>query len=256
MRTDRPTPTPRSRRLLAPAALLLLGACLRPAPAANAPACSPPEAPLLVAFGEMEVAPGAADTLEVFSSTHPGAVDPLPGSCRPVWSLGGDAPATIDARSGLLRIAPDAPDGARFAVSARVGDRVATAEVRVVDPARNPLVGTWSQAGETPCTGADSASPPAEPVRELRFRGDGRFGVTWVPFESYTDYWGTYDFDPANGVLRLRVEHGNFVPDDLDLEGRAELAGPGVLYLSEVWLGSRTPGAERACRLTFHRRGR
>lgn len=246
----------RAWRPLAPVALLLLGACLRPASVANAPACSPPEAPLLIALGEYEVSPGTLDTLEVFSSTHPGAVDPLPDACRPVWSLGADAPATLAPRSGILRVSPGAPDGARFTVSARVADRVASTEVRVVDPAQSPLVGTWSHVGQAPCADPHAASPPEEPIRELRFRGNGRFSVTWIPFESYTDYAGTYSYDPRSGLLRLRVEQSNFLPADLDLEGRAELADGGILHLSDLWLGSRTPGAERACRMTFHRQGR
>jgi hypothetical protein len=247
---------PMVRRGLAPAALLLLSACLRTAAAPGAPSCSPPDAPLLVAFGEIEAAPGAVDTLEVFASTHPGAVDPLPDSCRPAWSLGGGAPATLGARSGVLRVAPDAPDGATFTLSARLGDRVASADVRVVDPARSPLVGAWSQVSATPCGDGSAASPPAEPIRELRFHGDGRFSVTWVPFETYTDYGGMYTYDPGSGRLHLRVERSNFLPDDLDLEGRAELDGRGVLHLADLWLGSRTPGAARSYRATFHRQGR
>lgn len=227
-----------------------------PFSAANAPSCSPPDAPLLIAFGEYEVAPGATDTLHVFSSTRPGAIDPLPDACRPVWTLSADAPATLAPGSGVLRVSPDADDGARFTVSARVADRTASTVVRVVDPARSPLVGTWSQASETACAAPHVESPPEKPIRELRFRRNGRFSVTWIPFESYTDYWGTYTYDPGSGILRLRIEESNFLPEGLDLEGRAEVVGGDVLHLSDLWLGSRTPGAEQTCGTAFHRTGR
>lgn len=238
-----------------PSALLLaLAACAHVGAGVRPSACVPPDAPLFVSLGELEVAPGSADTLRVFASSHPGAYEPLPTSCRPVWSLGAGSPASLDAASGVLRVAPDAPDGASIPVLARVGGQAVRAVVRVVDRAASPLAGTWTQVGETAC-GGGAESAPADPIRELRFRRDGTFTVTWLPFEAYNDYWGTYTFDRASGRLSLRVEHGNFVPPELDLDGRAEVRDARVLRLPELWLGSRTPDARRACGLRFERRG-
>lgn len=240
-------------RPLAPAALLLLGACLRAGSVAVAPACLLPDEPLLITLGEYEVAPGATDTLRVFASSRPGAFDPLPDSCRPTWELSADAPASLGPQSGVLRVRPDARDAEQFTVSARVANRVISTPVRVVDPTASPLVGTWSQVGQARCAAPNEPAPVEEPIRELRFRGDGRFSVTWLPFESYTDYAGTYTYTPASGRLRLHVEQSNFLPDDLDLDGRAVIGEDGVLHLSDLWLGSRTPGAQRACLLTFRK---
>jgi hypothetical protein len=75
-------------------------------------------------------------------------------------------------------------------------------------------------------------------VGELEFSGENRFSVTFNPFESYRDYWGTYSFDPATKRLTMTVEGGNFVPPGLDLEGTADL-GPDGLVLTDMFLGTR-----------------
>lgn len=245
---------PRALRFLLPAALLGLAACVRGGAASAPPPCILPDAALLVAPGEYELRPGAVDTVRLLASTHPGAFAPLPDGCRAAWSLPDGGPAAVDAASGVLRVTADARDGAAFPLLARVAGREVRTVVRVVDPERSPLVGTWAQAGRTPCGAGAAESAPAEPIRELRFHRDGRFSVTWLPFESYTDYWGTYGYDAASGRLRLEVERGNFVPAELDLEGRAEVEG-GVLRLREMSLGDRTPGGEPACGLRFGRSG-
>ncbi|HEU0078076.1 MAG TPA: hypothetical protein VFQ76_10535 [Longimicrobiaceae bacterium] len=241
-------------RALVPAARRARAACPRGGAVAAPPPCILPDAALLVTPGEYEVAPGAVSTVQLLASTHPGAFAPLPGGCRPAWSLPDGGPASVDAASGVLRVAADAADGAAFPLLARVAGREVRTVVRVVDPARSPLVGTWAQVGRTPCGAGAAEAAPAEPIRELRFRRDGSFSVTWLPFESYTDYWGTYSHDAASGRLRLVVERGNYVPAELDLDGRAEVQG-GVLRLREMSLGSRTPGAEPSCGLRFERGG-
>lgn len=239
-------------RTLIPAILLAMASCAGNAVPPVPPPCILPEGALMVSPGEYELRPGTVDSVRLFVSRFPGAFEPLPEGCRPAWSLPEGGPASVDARTGVLRIAPDAPDGTAFPLLARVGDREVRTVVRVVDPARSPLVGTWTQTGETACGGAESA--PAEPIRELQFRRDGTFGVTWMPFESYRDYWGTYTYDAASGRLRLVVQGGNFVPADLDPEGTAELEG-GVLRLRDMWLGSRAPGGAPRCALRFERPG-
>ncbi len=245
----------RALRSLLPAALAVLAACARGGAVPAPPPCVGPDMPLLVAPGEYELRPGAVDTVRVFASTHPGAFSPLPEGCRPEWSLPDGGPASVDARLGVLRVAADAPDGAAFPLLARVAGREVRTVVRVVDPVRSPLVGAWAQVGRTPCGAAGTGSAAGDTIRELRFRRDGRFSVTWLPFESYTDYWGTYRHDAGSGRLVLEVEGGNFVPAELDVDGRAEVRAGGELLLSEMWLGSRTPGGEPSCGLRFRRGG-
>ncbi|HEX8274322.1 MAG TPA: hypothetical protein VF615_16920 [Longimicrobiaceae bacterium] len=242
----------RALRTLLPAILLAMASCAGNAVPAAPPPCTLPEGALLVSPGEYELRPGTVDSVRLLVSRFPGAFESLPDGCRPAWSLPEGGPASVDARSGVIRIAPDAPDGTAFPLLARVGGREVRTTVRVVDPARSPLVGTWAQTGETPCGAAEAA--PAEPIRELQFRRDGTFGVTWMPFESYQDYWGAYTHDAASGRLKLMVQGGNFVPEELDLDGVAEIKG-GVLRLREMWLGSRTPGGAPRCGMRFERPG-
>lgn len=260
IRPHRPIPPPdptlsldSALRTLLPAVLLAMASCAGNAVPAAPPPCTLPEGALMLSPSvEYELRPGAVDSLRLFVSRFPGAFEPLPDGCRPEWSLPEGGPASLDAGSGTLRVEADAPDGTSFPLLARVGGREVRTVVRVVDPARSPLVGTWAQTGETPCGGAEAA--PAEPIRELQFRRDGTFGVTWMPFESYRDYWGTYTHDAASGRLRLVVQGGNFVPADLDPEGVAEVEG-GVLRLRKMWLGSRNPTGAARCGLRFERPG-
>jgi hypothetical protein len=83
-------------------------------------------------------------------------------------------------------------------------------------------VGLWNQV-EIECSGPQ----PSEPVRELEFKAPDRFSVTFLPFESYQDYWGQVDFDPVAGRLTLTVEGGNQEPENAILSGPARLEDGG-----------------------------
>lgn len=102
--------------------------------------------------------------------------DTLPAGCNVRWSVASGA--TIDG-SGRLTIARDATPGATVIVRAQVDTIVAEQEVRVIDPAPNPLAATWSQ--ETPPMCANGERPADAIVRELIFRRGGTFSVTSVP---------------------------------------------------------------------------
>jgi hypothetical protein len=69
---------------------------------------------------------------------------------------------------------------------------------------------------------------------------DGRMSVTWWPFETYYDYWGTYTapaIEPHGGPITLHLEGGNYVPTDFDGDGRFERCGRDLL-LFDLFLGS------------------
>ncbi|MBN2503308.1 MAG: hypothetical protein JXB38_21200 [Anaerolineales bacterium] len=153
------------------------------------------------------------------------------------WTVTPMEGASISA-DGLLTVAADATNGSVYTVSADVEDgrRVVDIEVHVFDPQENPLVGLWREQGQYTCADGEYVVP-AEKIGELEFRADGRFYVTWQPFELYRDYWGTYTFDLAAGTLALNVEGGNHVPEETDLEGRFSIDADGKLVLEDMWLG-------------------
>ena len=109
--------------------------------------------------------------------------------------------------------------------------------------ARAPaLLGTWRQV-ETECAGA-------EPVRELIFEAGGHYSVTWLPFESYKDYWGAWTYNARTHVLTLTVENGNNIPTDRVMSGEVSLEAH-QLTLGPISLGSPQQGAR--CTAPFRR---
>ena len=154
------------------------------------------------------------------------------------WSVTPDRGARVDAATGLLTIDPATASGSVFTVRAEVegGRHVVDTRVHVYTPETNPLFGYWREEAQLSC-GSGAEVAPALPIQELVFDSDGTFAVTWVPFESYRDYWGTYTYDLAQGTLELTVTGGNTIPADVDGTGRFALDATG-LVLSELWLGT------------------
>jgi hypothetical protein len=103
----------------------------------------------------------------------------------------------------------------------------------------NPLVDIWWREEAQFACGTQQQVAPEHPIGELRFRADGSFDVTWVPFETYRDYWGTYTYDPQRGTLSLTIARGNYVPADVDGNGLFSIDEQGRLILTDMWLGSR-----------------
>ena len=75
-------------------------------------------------------------------------------------------------------------------------------------------------------------------IGEVLFHANGSFGVTWLPFEVYQDYWGSYSFDLDSGTVELTIDTGNYIPDDVDLQGTFAIDSEGRLVLQNLWLGS------------------
>jgi hypothetical protein len=171
----------------------------------------------------------------------PAGTDELPLKCTTGWSVTGPAILSPDRTS--LTIAADAPAGSIVTVGFSHDGKPVEARFKVVAKDEVVLTGRYGQQGLEGC------SAP-EPVRELEFQPENRFSVTFTPFETYRDYWGTYSFDSATKRLRLTVEGGNFVPPSLDLEGEAELAG-GRLRLKDIFLGSRDGAPRSGCTYVF-----
>jgi hypothetical protein len=171
----------------------------------------------------------------------PAGTAELPLRCTSGWTVTG--PASLSADRTTVTIAPDAPVGATVTVGFSHASKPVEARFKVVAKDEIVLTGRYTQRSLEGCSAH-------EPVRELEFRPENRFSVTFLPFETYQDYWGSYSFDPATKRLRLTVEGGNFVPPNLDLEGEAELI-EGRLRLKGVFLGSRDGPPQSDCTYLF-----
>ncbi len=103
-----------------------------------------------------------------------------------------------------------------------------------VDP-DDPFQDWWQERSSISC---QDESETAGRIAEIIFC-QGRFGVTWTPFETYVDYWGDYTLDPETNELTMNVTGGNFIPDDTDLQGTAEFQDDGSVLLRDIYLGTR-----------------
>ena len=72
-----------------------------------------------------------------------------------------------------------------------------------------------------------------------------RIWVTWLPFEVYVDYWGTYELATAADTVTVTAEGGDYVPDDIDGSGTYSFDG-NDLVLHDLWLGSPRGGTAPA----------
>jgi hypothetical protein len=184
---------------------------------------------------------GAVVKLTPMVDRSPAGTAEIPLKCTSGWAVTGPAVLSADRKS--LTVAADAPAGAIVLVRFNFEGKPVSTQFRIVARDAIVLTGRYSQRSLEGC------SAP-EPVRELEFRPENRFSVTFMPFETYQDYWGSYDFDSATKRLKLTVEGGNFVPPSLDLEGEAELSD-GRLRLKDLFLGSRDGAPRSGCTYVF-----
>ncbi len=173
----------------------------------------------------------------------------VPLNCFSRWSSS-DPAVTVAPERRLIVIGPDATPGRDVEIAGTLGSRTVRTRFRIA-PAEGPvLTGFWSQAS------VDCGGPvPRDPLRELRFSSDGRFAVTFVPFEVRQDYWGSVEFDPVAGRIGFVVERGNTVPADLMLKGRARVEDDNRLAMDDVYFGGLDVGPPAGgCRYVFQRR--
>lgn len=153
-----------------------------------------------------------------------------PLDCTSDWQVSDPALASISDDRLSLRIAEDARPGAELIVSYLGGGKPVRRSIRIVGKDEKVLTGIRGQRSVETCTLPGN-------VGEIEFTDKGQFSVTFQPFETYRDYWGTYEFDPATGAVAMKVEGGNYQPPGLDLEGMARFADDGALVLEDVYLG-------------------
>jgi hypothetical protein len=174
-----------------------------------------------------------------------GLVGELPTRCASRWKV--SDPALASLKGGALTIAADAPAGTMLEITAEVAGKPVSLKLRIEPKAGPSLVGFWTEVGAPDCPISDP------PLRELAFKGDGTFTVTWTPFESFVNYGGEYQFDPASGVLKMTGRSINSMPADTDLEGTATINPEGLLDLRGVFFGTPYDGKSGplACGLRF-----
>ncbi len=240
----------------AAAALLLASSCSTSRPEPIPPAPVDPEhcGAYDGVYDYLEVDPSPARqgaTLKIAARQRRGPADvATPGDCTSGWSVSDPTLATLSADHESVRIAPDATPGSTVIVSYRIKGQSVGAKLLIV--ARDAIVLT-GRRGQSAVEGCDRLIP----IGELEFTADGHFSVTYHPFETYRDYWGTYRLDPATGALSMSVEGGNDRPGGLDLEGTARFAADGKLVLEDMYLGQPSSGGPPAgtdtgkCRYTF-----
>ncbi len=164
------------------------------------------------------------------------------------WSVAPAEGASIDA-DGLVSVDASATAGTIYTVTADVEDgrRILTIDLPAYVPVEAPLVGFWSEVGQIPCMGPPDPVTPESIIYELQFVDTGDFRVTWMPFELYVDYWGTWTWDEGTGALSMTVAGGNYEPVDLDLDGTASVdEASGQLTLTDMWLGTPQGGVAPA----------
>jgi len=95
-----------------------------------------------------------------------------------------------------------------------------------------PWTGCWRELQRIDCeTGEEFESD--ESIGELRLRSDGRFSVTWHPFESYTDFAGSYVTNEIEGSITFdHIDSSGY-----DGEGLYYMRENGDLELIDIWFG-------------------
>ncbi len=91
------------------------------------------------------------------------------------------------------------------------------------------IEGCWSQKSITKNKDAS--------VDELILKKDGRFTLTFLPFERYKDYWGKYNYDAKSKKLSFYIEGSNIDTKRLDLDGKVVFEDNNSIILKGFFLG-------------------
>jgi len=208
--------------------------------------CSAADETTVMTLQQSPARPGATLSLRVAAGLWGGS--DVPAGCLADWRTS-DPAVTLSPDRRSLIIGAGATPGQTVTVSAAIGSRRVGTSVRIVGRDEVVLTGFWSQKS-VECTGDRQ---PIEPVRELHFDDKGGYSVTFIPFETYKDYWGDFTLNAATGDLAMTYEGGNRGGADLDLSGKARLEPGGDLVLEDVYLGDRQGPSDGACRYVFGR---
>jgi hypothetical protein len=115
-----------------------------------------------------------------------------------------------------------------------------------------PWTGCWIEVARLDCESGQEFEPQ-ETIGEFRLTPDGRYSVTWTPFETFVDYAGQYQVSEEDGTIELTV--GDRAPAGVKGQGRFSITEQRDLLLEGIWLGARHQGSEmEACGHRFRAR--
>lgn len=249
----------RPTRILALALTAVLAACTQsPDPAGQAtasetvtqaiadhPMC---ERSVRLIVNPLVARPGA--TLKIFSDHPLGYAPPLdvPDELLTRWRASPAGAATFSPDGATVTVADSVAPGSALTLTALFcGQEEVTKTVPVVGRDEPVIVGFWRQESAECAAGM----PRHDPVKELAFEANGDFSVTYFPFESYRDYWGTHVFDHRTGAIDMTVTGGNKTPVNPGLSGRARLESDKRLVLENVYLGPARFLGDGSCNYVF-----
>jgi hypothetical protein len=190
---------------------------------------------------------GETVRVRAYSPQGPYAPKTIPLSCMRNWTINPAGAGSYSADHSLLTIAADAPVGDILTLGADAPGGFAYLTTALVGRDDVVLTGRWGQI-EIDCPNGPA---PTEPVRELEFDAMGGFSVTYLPFETYKDFWGKARFDAAGRRMELTIEAGNYRPAGAILSGPAYLDDQGRLVLDGFHLGDRQNVPATPCRYVF-----
>jgi hypothetical protein len=240
-------------------ALLLASVCVASAMECKQPLDAETLNRLSLGWDDVQLHPGDSRqfSLVILSTFSPSQEVP---ACA-TWKVEPKGKGATISSAGLLTVDAKTPSRTRFVVTADIeqGRTQRTIGVLIYTSEDQPLVGFWREKSRSEC-GTEKETISSLPIQELEFRAKGWFSVTWMPFETYRDYWGSYTADNSTGALSLKIEGGNYVPRNFRGVGKFKLTGKNTLELTGVYLGNKnnsgqdsTTQVSEKCRYLFNR---
>ena len=97
---------------------------------------------------------------------------------------------------------------------------------------------SWIERSRIACGTCEELPPQNNPDNLLLIKNNGRFEYTYSAFvEGYSDYQGSYDWNPEDGTIEFKVDGIREPPDDFDGVGTIHFLDDGRLILNDIWLG-------------------
>ena len=117
-----------------------------------------------------------------------------------------------------------------------------------------PWSGCWREIRQINCeTGEEFETD--QKIGELRLKSDDGYSITWHPFETYTDYAGSYQVNEA----RRKITFDHDGRSGFDGIGTFQIRQNGDLELVDIWFGTFYTDSEQAtlpgsCGYVFRRK--